>query len=124
MIAGMSSPDTPPDPGCLFCGVAAGSIPATVVLETAGTVAFRDISPQAPTHVLVIPRRHLATVGDLAAADPALLAELVGTAAEVARAEGLPGYRLVFNSGVAAQQTVHHVHGHVIGGRALTWPPG
>lgn len=119
----MSSPAAS-ESDCLFCAVAAGRVPAEIVLETAGALAFRDIAPQAPTHVLVIPRRHLATVGDLAEADPALLAELVGAAAAVARAEGLPGYRLVFNSGVAAQQTVHHVHGHVIGGRALTWPPG
>ncbi len=120
----MSSPASSPQTDCLFCGVASGRVPATVVLETTGTVAFRDISPQAPTHVLVITRRHLATVGELAEADPGLLAELVGSAAEVARAEGLAGYRLVFNTGVAAQQSVHHVHGHVLGGRALTWPPG
>lgn len=109
---------------CLFCRIAAGEIPATVVRESERTIAFRDISPQAPTHVLVITRDHHGTVGHLAEADPEALVELVREAKAVAEQEGLPGYRLVFNNGAAAQQTVDHVHGHVIGGRALTWPPG
>ena len=116
---------------CLFCRMVAGEIPADVVHETERTLAFRDINPQAPTHVLVIPKDHHATAGLLVGADPGLLAEVVAAAHAVAVAEGLatdeapePGYRLVFNSGPQAGQTVHHVHGHVLGGRDLTWPPG
>lgn len=109
---------------CLFCRIVAGGVPATVVHETAGTLAFRDVNPQAPTHVLVIPRAHHETVDALAAADPANLAELVGAARAVAGTEGLPAYRLVFNSGAEAGQSVFHVHGHVLGGRPLRWPPG
>ncbi len=116
---------------CLFCRMVAGEIPADVVHETDRTFAFRDIHPQAPTHVLVIPKDHHATVGLLVGADPQLLAEVVAAAHAVAVAEGLategapePGYRLVFNTGPQAGQTVHHVHVHVLGGRDLTWPPG
>ncbi|GHE13499.1 HIT domain-containing protein [Klenkia taihuensis] len=116
---------------CLFCRMVAGEIPADVVHETERTLAFRDIAPQAPTHVLVVPKDHHATAGLLVGADPQLLAEVVAAAHAVAVQEGLatdeapePGYRLVFNSGPQAGQTVHHVHGHVLGGRALTWPPG
>ena len=113
-------------PDCLFCGIAAGQIPATIVLEGKRTIAFRDISPQAPTHVLVVPRDHFPDVAALAAAGAGLLDELVGTAREVAVAEGveLSGYRLVFNTGPDAQQSVGHVHAHVLGGRPMTWPPG
>ena len=116
---------------CLFCRMVAGEIPADVVHETDRTLAFRDINPQAPTHVLVIPKEHHATVGALAAADPELTAELIAAAHAVARREGLvsedsaePGYRLVANTGPQAGQTVHHVHLHVLGGRHLNWPPG
>lgn len=109
---------------CLFCRIATGDVPATVVGETPATIAFRDIDPQAPTHVLVIPRRHFETVAELAGAQPEVLAELVRHADDVARAEGFPSYRLVFNSGRAAGQSVFHVHGHVLAGRALSWPPG
>lgn len=111
---------------CLFCRIAAGEIPADIVWESDGVIAFRDISPQAPVHVLVIPRHHLADVTDLAGADAAVAAELVAAAAAVALAEGLStsGYRVVLNTGPDAGQTVHHVHAHVLGGRALTWPPG
>jgi histidine triad (HIT) family protein len=116
---------------CLFCRMVAGEIPADVVFETERTLAFRDINPQAPTHVLVIPKSHHATAGLLAAADPPLLGELVTAAHAVAAQEGLvtddgaePGYRLVANTGPAAGQTVHHVHLHVLGGRSLGWPPG
>lgn len=112
------------DPGCLFCRVSAGELPVDSVRETPRTVAIRDIDPQAPSHVLVIPRAHHRTIGDLAAADPALAAELLAAAAEVARQEGLESHRLVFNSGAGAGQSVFHVHGHVLGGRALDWPPG
>ncbi|CNE17274.1 Hypothetical histidine triad (HIT) protein [Mycobacterium tuberculosis] len=111
---------------CLFCKIVSGDVPATIVRESAGTVAFRDINPQAPTHVLVIPREHHPTVGELAAADAGLLAEVVGEAHRVAVDEGIAeaGYRVVFNTGVQAGQTVFHVHAHVLGGRGLNWPPG
>jgi histidine triad (HIT) family protein len=110
---------------CLFCGIVAGDIPATVVHETARTVAFRDLNPGAPTHVLVVPRDHYANAADLAAADPAYAGEVLAAAAEVAQKEGLTGgYRLVANTGDDAGQTVQHLHVHVLGGRALSWPPG
>jgi len=113
-------------PDCLFCGIAAGQIPAEIVLDGKRTLAFRDISPQAPTHVLVISRDHYPDVAALAAAGDGLLDELVSRAAEVAVAEGIDaaGYRIVFNTGVDGGQTVGHVHAHVLGGRRLTWPPG
>ncbi|MEV3920362.1 histidine triad nucleotide-binding protein [Actinomadura coerulea] len=111
---------------CLFCKIVSGDVPATIVRESAGTVAFRDINPQAPTHVLVIPRDHHPTVGELAAADAELLAEMVREAHNVAADEGVAetGYRVVFNTGSQAGQTVFHVHAHVLGGRGLNWPPG
>jgi histidine triad (HIT) family protein len=106
---------------CLFCRIAAGEIPATVVHETPNTLAFRDIAPKAPVHVLVITKEHHADVAAVAAADPALAGEVLGSAAEVARAEGLAerGYRLMFNSGPDSGQEVAHVHAHVLGGRSL-----
>ncbi len=110
---------------CLFCKIVAGEIPATLVAETADTVAFRDINPQAPTHVLVIPREHHENVAAMAAADAGLAGRLLGDAAAVAKQEGLDdGWRLVFNTGAEAGQTVFHVHGHILGGRHLGWPPG
>ncbi|XVQ13418.1 histidine triad nucleotide-binding protein [Spirillospora sp. CA-255316] len=111
---------------CLFCKIVSGDVPAKIVRESAGTVAFRDINPQAPTHVLVIPREHHPTVGDLADADPELLAEMLREARQVAADEGVAegGYRIVFNTGPQAGQTVFHVHAHVLGGRGLNWPPG
>jgi histidine triad (HIT) family protein len=105
---------------CIFCKIVAGEIPAQIVREGEGVVAFRDLDPQAPMHVLVIPRAHHGDVGALAAADPRVLAELVSTAAEIAGGD----YRLVFNTGEQAGQSVAHVHGHVLAGRRLTWPPG
>jgi histidine triad (HIT) family protein len=112
-------------PDCLFCSVAAGTIPAEVVLESDNTVAFRDINPRAPVHVLVIPREHLADLAALAARG-GLLDEVAAQAQQVAEAEGIAGtgYRVVFNTGADAGQTVQHVHAHVLGGRAMTWPPG
>ena len=112
--------------GCLFCRIVAGEIPATVVREDELTLAFRDVNPQAPTHVLVIPRAHHPDVGALAAADPQLLTALHTAAAAVAAAEGADGsgWRLVFNTGPDAGQSVPHVHGHVLAGRYLEWPPG
>ncbi|QXJ25071.1 histidine triad nucleotide-binding protein [Actinomadura graeca] len=111
---------------CLFCKIVSGDVPAEIVREGARVIAFRDINPQAPTHVLVIPREHHPTAAGLAAADPGLLGELVGEAHRVAEDEGIAGtgYRLVFNTGAQAGQTVFHVHAHVLGGRGLNWPPG
>jgi histidine triad (HIT) family protein len=113
-------------PDCLFCAIAAGEIPATRVLESARTIAFRDINPQAPTHVLVIPREHYADVVSLAGAGNGLLDEVVTQAHRVAVAEEVDktGYRVVFNTGPQAGQTVWHAHAHVLGGRDLAWPPG
>jgi len=109
---------------CIFCGIIAGRVPATVVHAGQRVVAFTDVAPQAPTHVLVVPRAHHPTVAELARHDPAALAELVEVADAVAAQAMLPGYRLVFNTGAAAQQSVGHVHGHVLGGRPFSWPPG
>jgi len=111
---------------CLFCAIVAGEIPATKVLETDRILAFRDINPQAPTHVLVIPKTHYPDVAALAAADAALLGEVIDAVQQVAVADGVAetGYRVVFNTGAEAGQTVPHVHGHLLGGRVLTWPPG
>jgi histidine triad (HIT) family protein len=110
---------------CLFCKIVAGDVPADVVHETGPTLAFRDIEPQAPRHVLVIPRTHQPDIATLAAAEPEAAVDLLNAVAEVAKQEGLSdGYRLVFNTGAQAQQTVFHVHAHVIGGRDMTWPPG
>ena len=112
---------------CLFCRIVRGEIPATIVGRTDHTVAFRDIDPKAPTHVLVIPTEHVSAVR---AAEGAAGRELIGrvfqAAAEVARSEGLDerGYRLVTNTGPDAGQSVDHLHVHVIGGRRLSWPPG
>ncbi len=111
---------------CLFCAIVAGEIPATTVLETGRILAFRDINPQAPTHVLVIPKEHYPDVSALAAADGGLLGEVITGVHRVAETEGVSehGYRVVFNTGTHAGQTVPHVHGHLLGGRSLTWPPG
>ena len=110
---------------CLFCTIAAGDIPVDVVLETDDVLAFRDIDPQAPTHVLVIPRKHFDNVADLTREDPALAAQVLGATSEVAQLETLEhGYRVVTNVGSDGGQSVRHVHFHVLGGRGLTWPPG
>jgi histidine triad (HIT) family protein len=111
---------------CLFCRIASGEVPATVVRRGERTLAFRDVSPQAPTHVLVIPREHYDTVGALAVADPETLAELMRETTEVAGIDGLTdrGWRIIFNTGTEANQTVPHVHAHVLGGRPMVWPPG
>jgi len=113
-----------PDADCLFCRIVAGEVPADVVHEGERVVAFRDLNPQAPVHVLVVPRAHHRDVGSLAAADPAALAELVTVGRDVAGDAGHDDYRLVFNTGADAGQSVFHVHGHVLAGRRLTWPPG
>jgi histidine triad (HIT) family protein len=109
---------------CLFCRLVAGEIPATIVASNDHGVAFRDLHPQAPVHVLVVPRRHVASLAE--ASDGAELGGLMLLAAQVARQDGLAdrGYRLVVNTGDDGGQTVHHLHLHVLGGRALKWPPG
>ena len=111
---------------CLFCKIVKAEVPAKIVGETERTLAFRDINPQAPTHVLVVSKDHHENVAALAAADESVLGELLRAAHQVAVDEGIAdeGYRVVFNTGVQAGQTVSHVHGHVLGGRGLNWPPG
>lgn len=110
---------------CLFCRIVAGEISATVVAETELSVAFRDLDPQAPTHVLVIPRRHAEHAVELAQLAAEEVADVVALAGRVAEQEGLgEGYRLVFNTGPDAGQTVFHAHLHLLGGRTLSWPPG
>jgi len=113
-------------PDCLFCAVASGQIPAKIVGENPRTIAFRDINPQAPTHILVIPKKHYVDVAAMAGAEAGLLDEIASLAHSVAADEGIveSGYRLVFNSGRHAGQEVPHAHAHLIGGRPLTWPPG
>lgn len=113
------------DADCLFCKIVAGEIPADVVHETETTLAFRDIEPQAPTHILVIPRTHRPNVAALAADEPEVLVDLVNAVGAIADQEGLgKGYRLVFNTGRQAYQSVFHVHAHLLGGRDMGWPPG
>lgn len=115
-----------PQADCLFCKIVSGEVPADVVRETDTTVAFRDINPQAPTHVLVIPKAHHQDAGSMAEADPELAATVLREAREVAAHDKVDatGYRIVFNTGSGAGQTVWHAHAHVLGGRGLNWPPG
>ena len=107
---------------CLFCGIAAGRIPSKKVFEDDAIFAFEDIAPRAPTHVLIVPRRHIDTIG--AADDEALVGRVFLTAARIASDRGLESYRLVVNNGEGAGQTVFHLHVHLLGGRPLSWPPG
>ena len=111
---------------CLFCRIAAGEIPAQKVAENDHALAFRDINPQAPTHVLIIPKSHLAdSAAQVGAAEAMVLGAVFELAAQVARAEKLEqGWRLVTNVGAHAGQTVHHLHFHLLGGRPMEWPPG
>jgi len=111
---------------CLFCKVLNGDIPADIVYESDSAIAFRDINPQAPTHVLVIPRKHVATINDLDEEDQEIVGSLYLAAKDIARAEGISdeGYRVVMNCNEGAGQSVFHIHLHVLGGRALSWPPG
>ncbi len=111
------------DTECIFCKIIAGEVPAEMVLETDTVVAFRDLAPQAPTHVLVVPRQHLADVTDLAAAAPDVLAEMVDLAQRIADDECDGQFRLIFNTGPRAGQSVFHAHGHIIGGADLGWSP-
>jgi len=111
---------------CLFCKIANREIPASIVYEDERVLAFNDINPQAPTHVLVIPKRHIASLNEISVEDDQLLGELVRRAAAIAKGLGLSGggFRTVFNTNRDAGQTVFHVHLHLLGGRSLTWPPG
>jgi len=111
---------------CLFCRIVAGETPATLVYQNDHVVAFKDITPRAPTHVLVVPRRHIATLNDLAPEDDALVGEMVRAAAGIAKQAGHAerGYRTVFNCNADAGQTVFHLHLHLLGGRKMEWPPG
>jgi histidine triad (HIT) family protein len=111
---------------CLFCKIVRREIPATLVYEDDRVVAFNDINPQAPTHVLVVPKRHIATLNELSTEDDQLVGELVRRAAAIAGERGLAagGYRTVFNTNREAGQTVFHIHLHLLGGRVMTWPPG
>jgi histidine triad (HIT) family protein len=109
---------------CVFCRIVAGEIPADVVHETATALAFRDLQPQAPLHVLVVPREHTADAAELADTAPDTVAELVRVARDVATGAGHESYRLVVNTGAQAGQSVFHTHLHVLAGRSLTWPPG
>lgn len=109
---------------CLFCKIAAGDIPAELIFEDDQVVAFRDISPQAPVHFLIIPRKHLAGPAEIVEENEALAGHMIRVAGVVAKKEGIDDFRLVFNNGAEAGQTVFHIHLHVLGGRAMTWPPG
>jgi len=111
---------------CLFCKILNGDIPADIIYESDSAIAFRDINPQAPTHVLIIPRKHIATINDLDDEDQEIIGSLYLAAKDIARAEGLSdeGYRAVMNCNEGAGQSVFHIHLHVLGGRALSWPPG
>ena len=111
---------------CLFCKIAKREIPASIVYEDDRVLAFNDINPQGPTHVLVIPKRHIATLNELSDTDDALVGELVRRAAAIAKERGLSanGFRAVFNTNREAGQTVFHIHLHLIGGRPMRWPPG
>ncbi|MDP5057180.1 MAG: histidine triad nucleotide-binding protein [Marinomonas hwangdonensis] len=111
---------------CLFCKIVNGDIPANVLFEDEDVIAFEDIMPQAPSHFLVIPKRHISTLNDLTDADANVVGKLQITAAKVAKQKGIAdsGYRVVMNCNEAGGQTVYHIHMHVLGGRAMTWPPG
>ncbi len=114
------------DPECLFCRIVAGDIPADIVYENDRLLAFRDISPQAPIHILLIPREHIATINDLDEAHADIIGQLFLAAKAIARNEGIAddGYRVVMNCNAGAGQTVFHLHLHLLGGRQMTWPPG
>lgn len=111
---------------CLFCRIAGGEQPAEIVHQDDQVVAFEDINPQAPTHVLVVPRKHIPTVNDLSPEDEALVGSLFGVARQIAASRGIAdsGYRLVMNCNRGAGQSVFHIHLHLLGGRSFAWPPG
>lgn len=111
---------------CIFCDIAAGKTPAELIYEDERAVAFRDINPQAPTHLLVIPREHITSLAQAGAEHEGLLGHLLLVGAELARERGIdgPGFRTVINTNPAAGQTVYHIHVHILGGRSMSWPPG
>lgn len=111
---------------CLFCKIRDGEIPADIVYENDDLLAFRDVNPQAPTHVLIIPKKHISTVNDMSSGDEAVMGMLFGAARIIAKQEGVSdeGYRLVVNCNEQAGQTVFHIHMHLLAGRSMTWPPG
>lgn len=112
------------DANCLFCKIIEGDIPADIVYRDENVVAFRDITPQAPTHVLLVPTVHVENAAALAQISSVITAALFTAANEIAASEGLDGYRIVFNTGSSAGQSVFHAHLHLLGGRSFTWPPG
>jgi len=112
------------DPNCLFCKIIVGEIPAEIIFRNENVVAFRDITPQAPTHVLLVPTLHIEDSAELARLSPTVLGALFTAAGEIAASAGLDGYRIVFNTGASAGQSVFHVHLHLLGGRPFLWPPG
>ena len=115
----------PENPGCIFCRIVAGELPSRKVYETETLLAFHDVAPKAPTHILVIPKKHITRLADMEHADATLLGELMLAAGAVARQEGVgDGFRLVVNNGAEAGQTVFHLHIHLLAGRRMTWPPG
>ena len=111
---------------CLFCNISHGEIPATIIFEDEDILAFHDIRPQAPIHILVIPKKHIATINDLTIEEEQLIGKMVLTAKNLAHSEGISqtGYRLVFNVNSGGGQEVYHIHLHLLGGRQMTWPPG
>lgn len=109
---------------CLFCQIIAKEIPAKVIFEDDLSVAFRDVNPQAPTHLLIVPRKHIQSLSASGEEDSALLGHLQRAAARVAREAGVSSFRLVTNNGRGAGQSVDHLHYHLLGGRAMAWPPG
>ncbi len=118
--------DRPRDPDCIFCRIVAGEIPSNRVAEDDTIIAFRDVAPRAPTHILLVPRDHIASADKLTEMDGELLGRIFATAAEIARSEGIAdaGYRIVTNIGEWGGQSVDHLHFHLMGGRAFSWPPG
>ena len=111
---------------CLFCRIVAGDLAASIVFQDERLIAFEDINPQAPTHLLIVPRRHVATLNELTAEDDGLVGEMIRRAAAIAKDRGIAedGFRAVFNCNAGAGQTVFHIHLHLLGGRPLAWPPG
>lgn len=109
---------------CLFCRIAAKKIPSDIVFENEELLAFNDISPQAPVHILIIPKVHISTPADIDETNSAVAGKIIAAAAEIAKQKGLEGYRLVFNCNESAGQSVFHIHAHLLGGRVMKWPPG
>jgi len=111
---------------CIFCKIVSGEIPGDIVYQDDGVLAFRDLGPQAPVHVLVIPKRHISTINDLQSEDAELIGKMYLAAKKIAKQEGMDesGYRCVMNCNSDGGQTVHHIHLHVLGKRQMTWPPG